>query len=75
MPGLIDGHVRFMINDDYGRIETDREVTDMAYNSVIVARRALLDGFTAVREANRISDPQQRAEGHRRCADAGLLPR
>jgi imidazolonepropionase-like amidohydrolase len=68
MPGLIDGHVHFMINDDYGSIETDRELTDMAYNSVIVANRALMDGFTAARD---MGGP---AFGLKRAIDAGLIP-
>jgi imidazolonepropionase-like amidohydrolase len=68
MPGLIDGHVHFMINDDYGRIETDREITDIVYNSVIVARRALMDGFTAVRD---MGGP---TFGLKRAIDSGLIP-
>ena len=68
MPGLIDGHVHFMINDNYGTIETDRELTDMAYNSVIVADRALLDGFTAARD---MGGP---TFGLKRAIDAGLIP-
>jgi len=50
MPGLIDGHVHVMINADYARIETDLEITDLAYNSTIVAKRFLMDGFTSVRD-------------------------
>jgi len=68
MPGLIDGHVHFMINDDYGRIETDREITDIVYNSVIVARRALMDGFTTVRD---MGGP---TFGLKRAIDSGLIP-
>ncbi len=68
MPGLIDGHVHFMINDEYGVIETDRELTDMAYNSVVVADRALRDGFTAARD---MGGP---TVGLKRAIDAGLIP-
>ena len=68
MPGLIDGHVHFMINDDYGRIETDRELADLAYNSVVVARRALMDGFTAARD---MGGP---AFALKRAIDSGLIP-
>jgi imidazolonepropionase-like amidohydrolase len=57
-----------MINDDYGRIETDREITDIVYNSVIVARRALMDGFTAVRD---MGGP---TFGLKRAIDSGLIP-
>jgi imidazolonepropionase-like amidohydrolase len=68
MPGLIDGHVHIMINDDYGRIETDLELTDLAYHSVIVAERFLMDGFTAVRD---MGGP---AFGLKRAIDSGLIP-
>jgi len=68
MPGLIDGHVHFMINDDYGKIETDRELADLAYNSVVVANRALMDGFTAARDMGGPAFALQRA------IDSGLIP-
>jgi imidazolonepropionase-like amidohydrolase len=68
MPGLIDGHVHVMINDDYGAIETDRELTDLAYNSVVVAERFLMDGFTAVRD---MGGP---TFGLKRAIDSGLIP-
>jgi imidazolonepropionase-like amidohydrolase len=50
MPGLIDGHVHVMINDDFGHVERDLDITDIAINSVTVMRRFLMDGFTAVRD-------------------------
>jgi imidazolonepropionase-like amidohydrolase len=68
MPGLIDGHVHIMINDDYGRIETDLELTDLAYNSTIAAERFLMDGFTAVRDMGGPAFALQRA------IDKGLIP-
>jgi len=68
MPGLIDGHVHVMINDDYGRIETDLELADLAYNSTIVAERYLMDGFTAVRDMGGPTFALQRA------IDSGLIP-
>jgi imidazolonepropionase-like amidohydrolase len=67
MPGLIDGHVHVMINDDYGRIETDLELTDLAYNSAIVAERFLMDGFTAIRD---MGGP---AFGLQRAIDSGVI--
>ena len=50
MPGLIDGHAHVMINDDYGAIERDRTLVDLAINGVVVMERFLMDGFTAVRD-------------------------
>lgn len=50
MPGMIDGHAHIMINDDYGKVEKDLEQADLAYRSVIAARRFLLDGFTTIRD-------------------------
>jgi len=65
MRGLIDGQVHVMINDDYGRVETDRELTDLGYNSVVVAERFLMDGFTAVRSARRIVARAPKRSHHR----------
>jgi imidazolonepropionase-like amidohydrolase len=67
MPGLIDGHAHLMINDDYGRIETDLELADLVYNSAIVAERYLMDGFTAVRDMGGPAFALQRA------IDSGLI--
>lgn len=50
MPGLIDGHAHIMINQDFPVVETNLDITDLAYNAVIVAERFLMDGFTAVRD-------------------------
>jgi imidazolonepropionase-like amidohydrolase len=50
MPGLIDGHAHVMINDDFGPVERDLDLTDISYNAVIVAERFLMDGFTSVRD-------------------------
>jgi imidazolonepropionase-like amidohydrolase len=50
MPGLIDGHAHVMINDDFGPVERDRDLTDLSFNAVIVMERFLMDGFTAVRD-------------------------
>jgi imidazolonepropionase-like amidohydrolase len=50
MPGMIDGHAHVMINDDFGPVERDLDLTDLSYNAVIVAERFLMDGFTAVRD-------------------------
>lgn len=50
MPGMIDGHAHVMINDDFGPVERDLDLTDISYNAVIVMERFLMDGFTAVRD-------------------------
>jgi imidazolonepropionase-like amidohydrolase len=50
MPGLIDGHAHVMINQNFGVIETNLDITDIAYNSTLVVKRFLMDGFTAVRD-------------------------
>jgi imidazolonepropionase-like amidohydrolase len=50
MPGLIDGHAHLMINQDFGVVETNLDITDLAYNASLVAKRFLMDGFTAVRD-------------------------
>jgi imidazolonepropionase-like amidohydrolase len=50
MPGLIDGHAHVMINNNFGPVERDMDLTDISYNAVIVAERFLMDGFTAVRD-------------------------
>ena len=50
MPGMIDGHAHVMINDDFGPVERDLDLTDVSYNATIVAERFLMDGFTTVRD-------------------------
>ena len=50
MPGLIDGHAHVAINADYGTVERDLELPDLAINSVRVMERFLMDGFTSVRD-------------------------
>ena len=50
MPGLIDGHAHVMINQDFPVIESNLDITDLAYNAVVVSERFLMDGFTAVRD-------------------------
>jgi imidazolonepropionase-like amidohydrolase len=67
MPGLIDGHVHLMINADYGVIETNMDLTDLAYRATRVAERFLMDGFTAVRD---MGGP---AFGLQRNIDSGVL--
>jgi imidazolonepropionase-like amidohydrolase len=68
MPGLIDGHAHVMINADFGTIERDSDLTDLAFNVVRVAERFLMDGFTAVRD---MGGP---AFGLQRAIDAGIIP-
>ena len=67
MPGLIDGHVHLMINTDFGAIETNMDLTDLAYRVTRVAERFLMDGFTAVRD---MGGP---AFGLQRNIDSGLV--
>ncbi len=67
MPGLIDGHAHVMINNDYGVIERDSDITDLSYNAVIVMERFLMDGFTSVRD---MGGP---AFGLARAVNSGLL--
>jgi imidazolonepropionase-like amidohydrolase len=50
MPGLIDGHAHVMINGDFGQIETNMDLTDLAYRATRVMERFLMDGFTSVRD-------------------------
>ena len=50
MPGLIDGHAHVMINQNFGVVETNMDLTDMSYNATIVMKRFLMDGFTTVRD-------------------------
>jgi len=50
MPGLIDGHAHVMINDNFVPIETNMDLTDLAYRATRVAERFLMDGFTSVRD-------------------------
>jgi imidazolonepropionase-like amidohydrolase len=68
MPGLIDGHAHVMINADFGTIERDSDLTDLAFNVVRVAERFLMDGFTAVRD---MGGP---AFGLQRAIDSGIIP-
>ena len=50
MPGMIDGHAHVMINAHFATIESNMDPYDLAYRSTLVAKRFLLDGFTAVRD-------------------------
>jgi imidazolonepropionase-like amidohydrolase len=50
MPGLIDGHAHVMINRNFPVVETNMDMTDIAYNATIVMKRFLMDGFTTVRD-------------------------
>jgi imidazolonepropionase-like amidohydrolase len=61
MPGLIDGHAHMMLNQDFPVIETNLDITDLAFNGVIVAERFLMDGFTAVRDVGGPTFGLQRA--------------
>lgn len=67
MPGLIDGHGHFMMGADYNTIEKDMDLTDLAYRATVVMERALMDGFTSVRD---MGGP---AFGLQRNIDNGLL--
>ncbi|WNC73648.1 amidohydrolase family protein [Thalassotalea psychrophila] len=50
MPGLIDGHAHLMISAHFNSVEKDMDLTDMAYRATLVSKRALMDGFTTVRD-------------------------
>lgn len=50
MPGLIDGHAHVMINANFGTVETNMDITDIAIRSTVVMERFLMDGFTTVRD-------------------------
>lgn len=67
MPGMIDGHVHYMINSGFSDIETNMDITDLAYRATIVAERALMDGFTSARD---MGGP---AFGLQRNIDSGLV--
>ena len=67
MPGLIDGHAHVMINDNFPAVETNMDITDLAYRVTLVAKRYLVDGFTSVRDAGGPTF------GLRRNIDAGLI--
>jgi len=67
MPGMIDGHAHLMINAHFDTIEKNLDITDIAYRSVVVAERFLLDGFTSVRD---MGGP---AFGLRRNIDSGMI--
>jgi imidazolonepropionase-like amidohydrolase len=67
LPGLIDGHAHVMINDNFGAIETNLDITELAYRATLVSKRYLVDGFTSVRD---MGGP---TFGLRRSIDAGLV--
>ncbi len=50
MPGLIDGHAHVMINAHFDSVEKNMDLTDLAYRVTLVSKRALMDGFTSVRD-------------------------
>jgi len=74
MPGLIDGHAHVMINQDFGVIETNLDITDLAYNATIVTKRFLMDGFTAVRDMGGPAFGLQRAIDGGRVIGPRLYP-
>jgi len=67
MPGLIDGHAHMMINAHFSSVETNMDITDLAYRVTRVAERFLMDGFTSVRD---MGGP---AFGLQRNIDAGII--
>jgi imidazolonepropionase-like amidohydrolase len=68
MPGLIDGHAHVMINQSFSTIEANLDVTDLAFNATLVAKRYLFDGFTSVK------DNGGPAFGLARAIDNGVVP-
>ena len=67
MPGLIDGHAHVMINHNFPVVETNMDLTDLAYRATLVMKRFLVDGFTSVRD---MGGP---AFGLQRNIDAGVI--
>ena len=67
MPGLIDGHAHVMINHNFPVVETNMDLTDVAYRTTLVVKRFLVDGFTSVRD---MGGP---AFGLQRNIDAGVI--
>ncbi len=74
MPGLIDGHAHVMINNDFGPVERDLDLTDLAFNAVVVMERFLLDGFTSVRDMGGPAFGLQRAIHAGRIVGPRLYP-
>ena len=74
MPGLIDGHAHVMINQNFGAIETNMDLTDIAYNATIVMKRYLADGFTTVRDMGGPTFGLARAINDGRVVGARLYP-
>ena len=68
MPGLIDGHAHVMINQNFGTVETNLDITDISLNATLVMKRFLMDGFTTVRD---MGGP---AFGLARSIDNGIVP-
>ncbi|WOH38828.1 amidohydrolase family protein [Thalassotalea fonticola] len=50
MPGLIDGHVHLMINNNYSDILPNEDPYDLGIRSVLAVEHFLMDGFTSVRD-------------------------
>ena len=67
MPGMIDGHAHLMMGGAFPAMETNMDLTDIAYRATLVAKRALMDGFTSVRD---MGGP---AFGLQRNIDNGIL--
>ena len=67
MPGLIDGHAHVMIYHNLPVVETNKDLTDLAYRATLVMKRFLVDGFTSVRD---MGGP---AFGLQRNIDAGVI--
>ena len=74
MPGLIDGHAHVMINQDFAVVETNLDLTDLAYNATIVSKRFLMDGFTAVRDMGGPTFGLQRAIDQGRVIGPRIYP-
>ena len=50
MPGMIDGHVHIMINNNYSEIIPNEDPHDLGIRSVVAAEHFLMDGFTSIRD-------------------------
>ena len=74
MPGLIDGHAHVMINQNFGTVETNMDLTDISYNATIVMKRFLMDGFTTVRDMGGPAFGLARAIDQGRVVGSRLFP-
>ena len=68
MPGMIDVHTHIALNDRNSKIEADFTLDYLALRTALVAERALMEGFTSIRD---LGGP---VFGVKRAIDEGLIP-